>query len=92
MSSDVGDLLEASIIGKQVENFISSDVGKYLIQCIEAEEKKGYDALKAVDAERPDMVRSAQNSVALAEYMRSWLLEAVDAGIRATMILEDREN
>jgi hypothetical protein len=91
MSSDVGLLTDAAVVGRMVEDFLHSDIGLYLVQCADAEIDKGVEALKKANAENPSEVRSAQNQVICGEYIKQWLEEAVSAGLRAQQILEDRQ-
>ena len=85
-------LVDTAVFGRQVEEFTSSTIGRYLIQCADAEEEKGYKELKEVDPTDARGVLRAQNQVIRGEQFKSWLLEAVQAGLQAEGILENRED
>lgn len=91
MSGDESDLMEVAVLGRQIEDFLNSHIGLYLVQCADIEIEKGIELLKKVDAEHSGDVRAAQNQIAKGELFKQWLKEAVDAGIRSQFVLEQRQ-
>jgi len=91
MSDDSEILLDVAVLGEQVDQFLKSDVGVYLMQHAAAQEEQGLEELRRVDCKDAAAVWNAQNKVWIAEKFRVWLSEAVQAGLKAQMILEDRE-
>jgi len=91
MSDDSEILLDVAVLGEQVDQFLKSDVGVYLMQHATAQEEAGMEELRRVKCNDAEAVWQAQNKVWLAEKFRVWLEEAVQAGLKARMILEDRE-
>ena len=89
MDTDV--LVDKAVLGKQVEIFFDSRVGKFLLARIESEINRGVELLKKVDPEDVKQVRCLQNLVWRAESIESWFSEAIMDGIKATEILEERD-
>jgi len=85
-------LVDTAVLGKLTLDFLQSDVGRYLNKCIDDEYAEGLERLKLVDANNADAVRTAQNQVWRAEELRRWLQTAIHAGVRATQVLESRED
>jgi len=84
-------LLDVAVLGERVDQFLKSDIGRYLLEQAEAEEQAGLQQLRVVNCNNEEAVRMAQNRVWRGEQMKSWLKDAVSAGLKARMILEDRE-
>jgi hypothetical protein len=84
-------LLETAVFGRQVQEFTGSPIGKYLIQCADEEIEAGIAAVMAADADDVASVRRAQNRAWIGRKFKSWLLEAVNAGLQAESVLDDRE-
>jgi len=89
--SDINPLVDAAVIGRQVEDFLNADIGRYLVQRIEEELDSGFEDLMRADPDSPSAVRKAQNRVWRANSLKEWLEEAVTAGLRAQYILEERQ-
>ena len=88
--SETEILLDVAVLGERVDQFLKSDIGRYLIEQAEAEEQAGLQQLRVVNCANAEAVYMAQNRVWLGEHMKSWLKDAVSAGLKARMILEDR--
>jgi hypothetical protein len=91
MTDEIEILFDVAVLGEQVDQFFKSDIGKYLLDHAAAQEAEGLEELRRVDCKNTEAVWNAQNKVWLAEKFRTWLTEAVQAGLKAQMILEDRE-
>ena len=85
-------LLDVAVLGEQVEQFMNSDIGRYLLQHAMAEEQRGIEELKSLDCNDVIGMRRAQNRAWRGDNFRIWLEEAISAGLKARMILEDRED
>jgi hypothetical protein len=92
MSQEVEQLVTDALIGEQVDAFMRSDVGQFLSAQIEAEIKDSLTQLKNVSAHEPAAVILAQTRVRIAELMKGWIERAIADGLRATNILEQRED
>ena len=82
--------VRVAVFGRQVEDFLASDVGLYVQQCAEIEETEAKNALALVDPEDAAKVRKLQNDVLVARKVISWLAEAVQKGHEAIQVLEDQ--
>jgi hypothetical protein len=82
-------LLDKAVFGKQVEAFLNSDVGKFMM---EKASKEYFDAIQALRDCTADKLLQHQSDMKRAESIRSWLAEAVNEGLRACNILEGRED
>jgi hypothetical protein len=85
-------LVDTAVLGKQIDEFCRSDVGRFLLENIDNEYNQGMSELKDVNPDEPKSVRAAQNKVWRAEQLRSWLKTAIHAGLKATEVLENRED
>jgi hypothetical protein len=85
-------LLDVAVLGEQIDQFLKSDVGQYLLQHAAEQEEQGLEELRRVKCTDATAVWEAQNKVWVAEKFRTWLDEAIRAGLKAQMILEDRED
>ncbi len=91
MTEETEILFDVAVLGEQVDQFMKSDIGVYLLQHAQAQEEAGLEELRRVQCNDSQAVWNAQNKVWLAEKFRAWLKEAVVAGLKARMILEERE-
>jgi hypothetical protein len=80
--------LEIAIFGRQVEDFLKSDVGDYLINRAKDEAEEAMDLLKNTHPWRKRRIQQLQNQIKVAESIKGWLGGAVAAGIQATRVLE----
>lgn len=78
--------------GFQVEAFLQSEIGQYLVRRAETEIESATDKLKHVDAEDPKRIRQLQHIVQVAESVQYWLAEAIQAGNAAQDELIERSD
>lgn len=83
MNKDSEALRNTIDFGFQVEAFMDSEIGKYLIGRAEAEVIEAIEALKTVDPTSPDAIRELQNRVYRGESIQFWLGEAYQSGLNA---------
>lgn len=91
MNDETEVLLDVAVLGEQVDQFFKSDIGQYLQLHIAREISESLWKLRQVDCNDPSAVFKAQMEAWRAESIRNWLEEAITAGLKARMILEDRE-
>jgi len=91
MTEETEILFDIAVLGEQVDQFFKSDLGKYLLDHAARQEAQGLEELRRVECHDTEAVWQAQNKVWVAEKFRTWLEEAIQAGLKAQMILEDRE-
>ena len=82
-SADIREFHGAIDFGFQVEAFLQSQIGEYLIGRAEAEITEAVEELKRVDPNSGDDVRRIQNVIHRAESFQFWLAEAIQSGINA---------
>lgn len=88
-----GRVLHRTIdFGFQVEAFLQSAIGQYLVRRAETEIESATDKLKHVDAEDPKLIRQLQHTVHVAESVQYWLAEAIQAGNAAQDELIERSD
>ncbi len=85
-------LLAEAMLGEDALAFSRSDIGRYLIGRANQEIKVATDALKTVHPWRYRRVGYLQNKIAVAERVKSWLLEAIVSGRTAISEVERRRN
>jgi hypothetical protein len=90
MESDNEMLVRRALFGKQVEQFLSSEVGRYMVARAEDQKSDALAAFKSCDVEDVQNVRALQNKVKLAESIVQWMAEAVSDGLAALNIIENR--
>jgi hypothetical protein len=80
-------LVETAVFGRQVEDFLESPIGDYLVQCARNEiEQAARDLtieMKKPGPVDPAVVERCQRRIQIAEAVRNWLGYAVEAGIVA---------
>lgn len=83
------NLLESAVFGRQVENFLSSDLGRYLVKRSEAEASEAMEKLKVVLPWRRRRITELQNDIKVAEWFQQWLADAILDGIHATNQIDE---
>ena len=84
-------LYDIAVLGEQVDAFIRSDVGKYVLDKANRELEVSLTELRKVDPYDSKLVQKFQNEVWRAENLVTWLAESIQAGLKAKDILEERE-
>jgi hypothetical protein len=85
-------LMETAIFGREVQEFLSSNVGKYLVKRAEEEAQEANAALKNVFPMRWRRITDLQNRIYRAESVQKWLGEAIMDGIQAERIITGEDN
>jgi hypothetical protein len=85
------ELLDQAVLGRQVEDFLLTDVGKFLLAKAENEYIMALQALSEVDASNVQLILQHQGDAKTALNFRAWLSEAVTSGLKAKEILEERD-
>jgi hypothetical protein len=76
--------------GKQMEHFMSSDIGNYLIARAHEQKLEAQEAFLTVDCNSALAVYDIQNRILVANSVVGWMLDAVNDGLQAINIIEDR--
>lgn len=83
------ELVAEAILGRDAEDFIQSDIGKYLIGCAEQEAQEAMYQLKTICPWRRRRITELQNRIYRAESIQSWLAELVIKGKQALQQIDD---
>lgn len=83
------ELIAEAILGKDAEEFLNSELGRYMVARAEMEAKEAIDQLKRVLPWRKRKITELQNKIWLAESFNDYLLELVIAGKQAMTALEE---
>jgi hypothetical protein len=86
MSVDV--LAAEAILGRDADEFLSSEIGRYLLGRCELEIAEAHMQLARVSPWRRNRIRQLQNEVWRAQSVRGWLIELIQAGQMAEAALE----
>ena len=81
--------LRAAVFGRQVEIFLESDIGQYLLQCAQIDVEKALEKLKRVNPRDVEAVQNLQNDIRVAESIVGWLSDAINSGKQATEALKE---
>lgn len=76
-------IVRDAVFGTQVEQFLSSDIGIYLMQRADDFAQDAIDSLTRADPEDAKVIRALQNKIHLADMIASWLKEAMAMGEQA---------
>lgn len=79
-------------LGDQIEAFLKSPVGRYLLGRADQLKETAVVALCAHDAEDPKGIRALQNDIALCDRFQGWLEEAVLNGTNAEAQIKHRDD
>jgi pantothenate kinase type III len=82
-------LFAEAILGRDAEEFVQSDIGKYVIGCAEQEAQEAMQQLKNVYPWRRRKITELQNKIWRAESLQQWLSELIIQGTQATQQLEE---
>lgn len=83
-------LMTEAVVGKQVENFLSSDIGQAMLTLADQEAREAMDLLKLVDPSRAGEIRELQNRVWRAEKFEGWLAGLIRDGQQAVTQLQQQ--
>lgn len=83
-------LMETAVLGKEVEDFLASDIGTYLVSHAQEQAALAYDQLKRVHPWRRRRIQELQNVIWRSEQFRDWLAQAYESGRSAHQLLEEQ--
>jgi hypothetical protein len=89
---DLKDTVRAAIFGAEVEQFINSPIGAFLLNRAAEEEQDGLNDLVRCSPSDVKRLVELQSKVLRARSIRVWLSEAVHEGLTALGIIEDHEH
>ena len=77
--------------GVQVEKFMSSEIGRYLLGCADQEVEEAKELLTVVEPGMVNEIQALQNRIWQARSVRQWLEDAVRHGHMAMVNIEAEE-
>lgn len=80
-----------AMLGKDAQEFFSSDIGRYMVGCAKQDMEEAYAKLRTVSPWRRNRVRQLQNEVQVAERFILYIRDLVLRGKAAEHALEERE-
>lgn len=83
-------IVRTAVFGRQVEDFLSSEIGKYLLDRAKLEEEDGLSRLSECDPLDSNGIRALQDIIKRAKSIQTWLSDAVISGHQALNDLENR--
>ncbi len=79
-----------AVFGKQVEDFLQSEIGDYLLKYAVQEEQEGVEAL--IGAKEGPIADAARSQIWRARSFQTWLGHAVEAGLQAIALMKEDAN
>jgi len=85
-------LVRTAVFGKQVEDFLTSDIGDYLLQKAKHEEADAIEALVQGVGILPEReILELRNRIWTARKFQSWLGRAVEMGLQSMELLQEED-
>lgn len=78
--------------GKQLEMWLETDIGRYMVKRAEDEIERAVEEMKTTNPHDVRLMVEAQNKVKVAEFVLSWLGDAIREGHSALESLKSEEN
>lgn len=88
----MNDLLIAeAMLGQDAQEFLSSELGRYLLGRADQEKEEAIDQLKRISPWRKRRITELQNAIWRAESIKEWIVEMIQTGQAAEHALELKE-
>lgn len=84
------EMIQRAAFGKQVDLFLSSDIGKYMLARAREQVVEAQLQFRKADVTNVAVMTAIQNKLVVADSIVQWLKDAVSDGLQALNILEDR--
>lgn len=81
--------VEWAVFGKEVETFLKSPIGDFLLSRSREQADEAIEKLKSIDPQDWKAIQSLQNTIKVAESFQVWLGDAVAAGHQSIAQLEE---
>lgn len=88
MTTENNPLEQSIAFGIEVENFLQSDIGRYLVQRADEEIEDAVEQLKRADPDEPRVIRHLQSRIQVVESIQYWLAEAIQDGLNSMQELQ----
>lgn len=90
MSSEL-ELMKRVAMSVEAEQFLGSNLGRYIVERAESERDAAVAGLKEADPENAKLIRELQNRVWRAEEVQFWLADLINDGRNAMHEIQERE-
>lgn len=90
MSAEV--LWAEAVLGKEAQEFLESDIGRYIVGRCDQEIQEAQDKLNTVSSWRRNRIVQLQNEIWRARSVKGWIGELIQAGEQAKQILGGGED
>ena len=84
-------MFSEAAMGRDAQEFLKTDIGRYLIGCAKQEADDAMHDLKTVHPWRRRRITELQNKIWRAESFRGWLADLILQGKAAEHTLDERE-
>lgn len=85
------DEMRLAVFGRQVEMFLETDVGTYIVRCAQSDIETATEKLQSVDPEDPKAIRELQFKIRVAQSVMGWLGDAIRSGSQAKEVIEETQ-
>jgi hypothetical protein len=82
------NLMDTAVFGERVSQFLKTDIGQYLIDRADDQRDAAVEELKKVDAWDARVITKLQHQIWMIEQFKTWLADAVVAGLQAEKALQ----
>lgn len=79
-----------AVFGQQVQDFLLSDIGDYLLKKVVEEEREGIEAL--IKADTAGKVEEAKAKIWRARSFQNWLGHAIENGLQAIALMKEDDH
>lgn len=88
MSEELHEHIAKAVLGKQVEEFFASDIGRYLVSRVANQRQDAINGLRDCHVSDVAEMLKHQNQLRQAEYFCDWLGEAIQEGLHSIELIE----
>jgi hypothetical protein len=87
--TDEQTLIAEAVLGRDAQEFLASEIGRYLLGRAQMDEREAMEALVSVKWWRRRRIIELQSRIYRARSVRSWLAEIISDGRQAESVLEE---
>ena len=87
--TDEQTLIAEAVLGRDAQEFLASEIGRYLLGRAQMDEREAMEALVSVKWWRRRRIIELQSRIYRARSVRSWLAEIITDGWQAESVLEE---
>lgn len=87
--TDEQTLIAEAVLGRDAQEFLASEIGRYLLGRAQMDEREALEALVSVKWWRRRRIIELQSRIYRARSVRNWLAEIITDGRQAESVLEE---